>query len=427
MKCILALLTGLCMIAASPMVSASSGTSGSDTSGSGTLFNVNATGTPAVAEVTLCLNGNGPTSCQRYSVSALSLSIQTTSANHTYPTAGIKLNTSDYHLASGCTPSSNGYCLFSVSDSQAAAIGISHTAYEWVTVGNAGNVDDTTGFGGVDYVYRIGKYDVTIAQYADFLNAVAKTDTYDLYNTNMGTDLNSAGITRSGSSGHYAYAVMNNDGSSANRPITYVDWLDAARFANWLANGQPSGAQGDATTEDGAYPLHGAMAGNAAVKNAINPNTDAAPTCYLPTENEWYKAAYYSPSLHNNGGGYYLYATQSDDAPGNSVSATTNQANYFTTAFSVTQSPDYLAGTVNYLTDVGSFSNSASYYGTFDQSGDVWQWNDLDGSALPYRGLRGGYWFSGSVPLQSVLYSTDTLTRNDNGVGFRLASPATSS
>ena len=106
------------------------------------------------------------------------------------------------------------------------------------------------------YNYNIDKYDVTVGQYTDFLNSVAATDTYGLYNTSMATDLNIAGISRSGSSGSYTYSVI---GSSANLPITYVSWGDAARFANWLQNGQPSGAEGPGTTETGAYTLNGAI------------------------------------------------------------------------------------------------------------------------------------------------------------------------
>ena len=50
-----------------------------------------------------------------------------------------------------------------------------------VLVGNTGNTDDDTGYGAVDYEYNIGKYEVTAGQYTEFLNAVAETDTYDLY------------------------------------------------------------------------------------------------------------------------------------------------------------------------------------------------------------------------------------------------------
>lgn len=125
---------------------------------------------------------------------------------------------------------------------------------ETVPVGNAGNAPDpTTGFGAVSYEYGIGKYEVTLNQYTAFLNAVAKTDTYGLYNTRMGTDVNSRGISRSGVSGSYTYSVI---GSGA-RPVTYVSWYDAARFVNWLGNGQPTGLQAAGTTETGAYTLTG--------------------------------------------------------------------------------------------------------------------------------------------------------------------------
>ena len=105
---------------------------------------------------------------------------------------------------------------------------------DWVTVGDAGNAADTTGYGAVGYNYKIAKNETTIAQYTVFLNAVAKSDPYGLYNTLMGTNLNIAGISRSGTSGNYSYSVI---GSSGNRPIIYVSWFDAARFTNWMHNG----------------------------------------------------------------------------------------------------------------------------------------------------------------------------------------------
>jgi formylglycine-generating enzyme required for sulfatase activity len=272
--------------------------------------------------------------------------------------------------------------------------------YDMVNVGNPGNANDTTGYGAVNDLYSIGKYDVTIGQYTAFLNAVAETDTHVLYNPSMATDLNVAGISRSGSSGSFSYSVINNGGSSANRPITYVDWRDAARFANWMSNGQPTGAPSSTTTENGAYNL---TQGTFPAKNSINPNTGAAPTFFVPTENEWYKAAYYSPIKGGVGSpGYWSFATQSNSAPGNQVGGTANQANYFTgSGYSVTQSLTPSASQ-NYLTDVGAFSGSASYYGTFDQSGNVSQWNDLSGAGGGTRGWRGGSWnYNSAFPLSS--------------------------
>jgi formylglycine-generating enzyme required for sulfatase activity len=278
---------------------------------------------------------------------------------------------------------------------------------DMVTVGNAGNANDTTGYGGVGYSYQIAKYDVTIGQYTAFLNAVAATDTYSLYNTSMATDLNIAGISRAGSSGSYTYSVI----GSANRPITYVSWFDAARFANWMANGQGSGS-----TETGAYTLVGGQTNGTAP--AMNPGA----TFSIPTENEWYKAAYYSPTLNSGSGGYYTYATQSNMDPGNVIGSGSNQANYYNGVFSVTQSSSYDSNQ-NYLTDVGAFTNSPSFYGTFDQSGNVSQWNDLAGTAGSSRGLRGGYWFNNAVALSSANRSTSDPSNEFVDVGFRLASP----
>lgn len=123
-----------------------------------------------------------------------------------------------------------------------------------VPVGNAGNLNDITGHGAVGYQYRIGTHEVTVGQYTAFLNAVAAADTYGLYNTKMATDLNVAGIARAGVPGAYTYS----DIGSPNKPVTYVSWSDAVRFANWLHNGQPKGLQNANTTEDGAYSLNGA-------------------------------------------------------------------------------------------------------------------------------------------------------------------------
>jgi hypothetical protein len=78
---------------------------------------------------------------------------------------------------------------------------------EWITVSDPGNVcyvQPQACFGAVTYPYRIGKYEVTNAQYAEFLNAIAATDTYGLYRTSTVP----VGITRSGSSGSYAYSAI---------------------------------------------------------------------------------------------------------------------------------------------------------------------------------------------------------------------------
>ena len=109
---------------------------------------------------------------------------------------------------------------------------------DWVTVGNPGNAadtvkmnDGTTGYGAVGYQYNIGKNDVTVAQYAEFLNAKAASDPYSLWNTDMSTYGGlSCGITRNGSSGSYTYSVTS---GLENRPVVWVTWFDAAAASQW--------------------------------------------------------------------------------------------------------------------------------------------------------------------------------------------------
>src|SRR5690606_15577784 len=119
------------------------------------------------------------------------------------------------------------------------------------------------------------------AQYAEFLNAKAAADPLALYNTNMGSNAQ-GGITRSGSSGSYTYSVKP---GFENKPVNYVSFYDAMRFTNWLNNGQ-----GGADTESGAYTLLG---GTTAPSNGTTVLRNLGANIFLPSENEWYKAAYY--------------------------------------------------------------------------------------------------------------------------------------
>ncbi len=164
-----------------------------------------------------------------------------------------------------------------------------------VPVGDPGNADAFTGYGGVDYNYRMGTFEVTNSQYAEFLNAKAQSDPLGLYNSDMGLvgfpfPLR-GGITQSGPSGSYVYEVRPNMG---DKPVASVSLYDVMRFANWMHNGQGTG-----DTDSGAYTLEGgtAMPSNAAT---ITRNPDAI--WFLPTEDEWIKAAFYDPRTEAEGG-----------------------------------------------------------------------------------------------------------------------------
>lgn len=373
---------------------------------------------------------------------------------------------------------------------------------EFVTVGDPGNTAapaDSAGLrqGSVEYIYRIGKYEVTYGQYIEFLNAKAKSDPTGLYDYSMTNDKIANGIRRNGNSGSYTYSLL--DSASASLPVSFVNFTDAARFTNWMNNGK-----GDSNTEDGAYTITTVGLKSAVRLDGINtyvargkprlevgdqvtisgfkgigfdvrsqidsirfkngktlftiendyPNAVATgrgrvvaisatrspdASIWIPSEDEWLKAAYYNPNLNEGTGGYYKWATQSNDYPGNTVGSLPNQANipsadsssFANTPLNPSLSP--LTGP-NLLTPVGAFSNSASHYGTFDQDGNVTEWTETvyDSGALfgnwnrstnSTRSKHGAMYYSGT-PGSSR--RDDGLMPNDIGYGsgFRLAASA---
>jgi formylglycine-generating enzyme required for sulfatase activity len=272
---------------------------------------------------------------------------------------------------------------------------------DWVAVGNAGNAADSTNYGSVSEDYQIGTYEVTAGQYTEFLNAVAATDTHGLYNANMDSSSYGCQITQNGVSGSYTYDFGGRpSGTEAdweNRPVNYVSWYDSLRFANWLHNGQGAG-----DTEDGAYDMSGSMVRKAGAQ------------VWLPSEDEWYKAAYHK----NDGvtGNYFDYPTSSDSAPGNDISEATNpgnNANFYDSG--------YVIGSPYYRTVVGEFELSDSPYGTFDMGGNVWEWNEalISGSL---RGLRGGSYGHIDYNLRSSFRHQYNPYDEYNYIGFRVAS-----
>ena len=295
--------------------------------------------------------------------------------------------------------------------------------YEMVPVGDPGNASSSSGYGAVNYSYQIGKYEVTIGQFTAFLNAVAKDDPYHIYyNPNWAVSGPLVGIAQSGEAGSYSYSAMTPVGvnpaganSPENRPIGEITWFQAARFANWMTNGQGTG-----DTETGAYTLIDFQ------RQGLAPEKNPGAKFYIPTEDEWYKAAYYKGGGLDSG--YWLFPTRSDSTPGNTIGGSndvnTTELRDRVKYFAVTQSSDN-NWNQNYLTDVGAFTGSYGPYGTFDQGGNLAEWNDLSGAASGTRGVSGTYW-------DQVTFGTGNWIRwNDLPagaqafcLGFRLAGPA---
>ncbi|MBN2290975.1 MAG: SUMF1/EgtB/PvdO family nonheme iron enzyme [Pirellulales bacterium] len=309
-----------------------------------------------------------------------------------------------------------------------AAVAQAGVIIETVPVGNLGNADDThgDGYGGVSYAYDMGKFEVTAGQYRDFLNAVAKTDTYGLYNPNMDGYTYGCQITQNGPSGSYYYDFSGRPSGTEEdweyRPVNYVSWGDAARFANWLHNGKPSGSQNDGTTEDGAYDLSSThsyynpdgsindLSGLNAALMAVVRESDA--TWVIPTEDEWYKAAYHKKA-DGITGGYFDYPTTNDSLPSNDLDGGGNNATY------IVGTTDYTIGDPYYRTEYGAHTDSESPYGTFDQGGNVFEWNET--IILGERGMRGGAFDSVGYKLKADYSTHYDPTVEFNNVGFRVA------
>ena len=230
--------------------------------------------------------------------------------------------------------------------SAAAAINI-----DLVTVGDPGNVADTAadsgnpaGQGAVAYTYQIGKFDVTDNEYAAFLTAkAAGSDPYNLWDSIMQTTAD-GGIDRTGS-GPYTYTVKPGQG---NQPVVGVTWFDALRFVNWLDNGQ-----GNGNTETGSYTLLGVSTPTPSNFRTIsrNPGTQWV----LPSEDEWYKAAYYNEQAARTPATGPIRHAATRPRPRRALRRN-NSANFYnaTTGYALTQSTS-LVSTFDYLTDVGAY------------------------------------------------------------------------
>ncbi|AHF93489.1 anchor protein [Opitutaceae bacterium TAV5] len=266
-----------------------------------------------------------------------------------------------------------------------ATVGTDYLSDASLMVPVTGGPESNSGYGAVSYDYSIGKYEVTNAQYAYFLNTIGVTtgnNSLNLYNSSQA----SYGLTWSG--GQFV---------GDNRPVVYVSFYDAARFVNWLTNGGTA----NSSTESGLYVFDGVAS---LVSTPDHAAAAAAGTGWvIANENEWYRAAYY-----DGAGGWWNYATQSNDYSGTLTAS--NGQNYNN------------SGNGNKALEAGSFINASSYFGTYDQGGNVWEWTDSIGSGNS-RVLRGGSFNSAGYDLSAASGRTSYGPAVESAViGFRVAS-----
>lgn len=292
-------------------------------------------------------------------------------------------------------------------------------AQSFLPVGNINNLHDSSGIGSpvgaVPYGFSIAQNELTNAEYVDFLNAKAVGvfggDTLGLFNPLMNSNLR-GGIIRTGAGTLASPYVYQTKANMGNKPVNFVSWFDALRYVNWVNNGKAA-----ADTETGSYTLLG---GTAIPSNANTIARNATARIVIPTENEWYKAAYYEPGASGNS--YWLYGTRSDSIPvkatatafGDIANAGVNVVNYdYNTVWN---------GQTGNVTSVGSAGLlSASFYGALDMTGNVYEWTET--SSGFDRVLRGGSFGDSELFMRATTggagFSPDF--EEDPAIGFRIA------
>lgn len=263
--------------------------------------------------------------------------------------------------------------------------GANQFAMDFVTIGDPGNAADTSGdpnpAGRVNYIYDIGKFEVS-------------EDMITKYNANFGTSNN---------------LVITKDARGINKPATGISWNEAARFVNWLNTSTGNQAAYKFTSSDIIANIDLWTSGETGY-DASNRYRNSLAKYFLPSYNEWYKAAYYDPTNIT----YFDYAIGSDIAPtvvtsGTAAGTAVYQQTFATGPADVTQ------------------AGGLSPYGVMGLGGNVYEWeetsDDLTNSNVSSaRGNRGGFWNNNSSSLSSTARPTILPSNGTNITGFRIAS-----
>jgi hypothetical protein len=284
-------------------------------------------------------------------------------------------------------------CAFLVASARADSFGSGGNAFtiDFVTIGNPGNADDagagggiySSPYGGVSYSYRMGTYEIS-------QDAITKASASTPALTNV-----VAGAW------------------GASQPAANMTWYEAAAFVNWMNTSTGHQAAYDLSFS-GSWSMNLWSSGDAWQADGENLFRHKDAYYFLPSENEWYKAAF-----HKNDGvtvNYWDYATGSNNMP-DGIDFNGD------TAFDAVFDQGFSAAAPNAVANVGL----TSAYGTFGQNGNVYEWmesaNDgINNDSSESRVFRGGNWVGPESVLRSSVLDNSTPAGQDTSVGFRVAS-----
>jgi hypothetical protein len=248
---------------------------------------------------------------------------------------------------------------------------------DFVNIGNAGNAADSTTFGAVPYEYRVGTYEIS-------QNAIDKATASGMANVTAGA-------------------------WTGNQPAANINWYEAAAFVNFLNTNSGKTAAYDLTFSSGRWSMALWSSEQAWTAGGTNLYRNKDAFYFLPSENEWYKAAYYNPA----GSDYFLYPTASSSVPTAVASGTGAGSAVYDGVDSVPATVDSAGG--------------LSPYGTMGQGGNIFEWNEsaVDGSNSSSdgsRAVRGGFWSFSESALRSSFQDASDPSVEYDFIGFRVAS-----
>ena len=250
---------------------------------------------------------------------------------------------------------------------------------DFVDIGNAGNAADTTTYGAVAYSYRAGTREIS-------QDAIDKATAGGMANVTAGP-------------------------WTGDQPAANLNWYEAAAFVNFLNTSSGKTAAYDLSWSGTAWSMALWSSEQAWTAGGTNLYRNKDAYYFLPSENEWYKAAYDNAA----GSAYFPYPTGSSTAPIAVASGTQpDSAVYFQTN-QISPAEVTAAG-------------GLSPYGTMGQGGNVWEWTETalsgdNNSATNVRTIRGGGWTSPENQLSSSFRSSNGFPDGERTwVGFRVAS-----
>jgi hypothetical protein len=247
---------------------------------------------------------------------------------------------------------------------------------DFVDIGNTDNAADTTGYGAVPYDYRASTYEIS-------QDAITKATASGMSNVTAGA-------------------------WTGNQPAANISWYEAAAFVNFLNTNSGKTAAYNLTFS-GSWSMALWSSEQAWTAGGTNLYRNKDAYYFLPSENEWYKAAYYNAAGTN----YFLYPTASSSVPTAVASGTNAGSAVYDSVASVPAIVDSAGG--------------LSPYGTMGQGGNVFEWNESAGdgsnsSSSERRAVRGGDWLFPVGLLRSSGWIDAAPTYEDIDFGFRVAS-----